>query len=150
SFVVACRRIVGDLSEAERDAAGEYRSPKGQVVLSAPIAFGRLYLLPLVVDFLQEHPGIDARLELADRRLNLVEDRIDVAIRVGSLLDSGLMAKKVGAVRRVVCASPSYLERRGVPKHPSDLIAHDCITFENTISSDEWSFVVDKSERSFQ
>lgn len=149
SFVVACRRIVGDLVEAESEAAGEYRSPKGQLLLSAPIALGRLYLLPIVTDFLRENPGIDARLELSDRRLNLIEDRIDVAIRVGTLLDSGLIARKVGAVRRVVCASPCYLKRQGAPEHPSDLIAYDCITFENTISSGEWIFTVDKLEKSF-
>jgi DNA-binding transcriptional LysR family regulator len=150
SFVAACRRIIRDLGEAEREAAGEHRALKGQLLVSAPIALGRLYLLPVVADFLKEHPGIDARLELSDRRLNLVEDRIDIGLRVGTLVDSGLVARKVGTVRRVVCAGPSYLERRGTPKHPSDLEGHDCITFENTISSHEWSFNVDRTERAFQ
>jgi DNA-binding transcriptional LysR family regulator len=150
SFAAACRHIVRDLADAEREAAGEHRALKGQLLLSAPIALGRLYLLPVVADFLKEHPGIDARLELSDRRLNLVEDRIDISLRVGILVDSGLVASKVGAVRRVVCAGPSYLERRGTPEHPSDLTAHDCITFENTISSHQWSFKVDRTERAFQ
>jgi DNA-binding transcriptional LysR family regulator len=150
SFMVACRRIVRDLGEAERQATGEFRVPKGLLLLSAPIALGRLHLLPIVTEFLKEHPGIDARLDLSDRRLNLIEDRIDVALRVGTLLDSGLIAKRVGTVRRVVCASPSYLEHRGVPKHPGDLITHDCITFENTISPEAWSFKVEGSETVFQ
>jgi DNA-binding transcriptional LysR family regulator len=150
SFVVACRRIIRDLGESEREVAGEHRALKGQLLLSAPIALGRLYLLPVVAEFLKKHPGIDARLELSDSRLNLVEDRIDIALRVGVLVDSGLVARKVGAVRRVVCAAPSYLERRGAPRHPSDLATHDCITFENTISSHEWSFNVEKTVRIFQ
>jgi DNA-binding transcriptional LysR family regulator len=150
SFIVACRRIVRDFGEAKRQVAGEHRAPKGQLLLSAPIALGRLYLLPIVTEFLKEYPSIDARLDLSDRRSNLVEDRIDVALRVGNLLDSGLIAKKVGVVRRVVCASQSYLERRGIPKHPGDLITHDCITFEKTISPEEWRFKVEGSEPVFQ
>src|SRR5581483_1834742 len=149
SFVVACRRIVRDLGEAEREASGEYTTPKGELLISAPIALGRRYLLPIVTDFLSDHPSIDVRMELVDRRLNLVEDRIDVALRVGTLLDSSLVAKKVGTVRRVVCASPSYLERRGAPKHPVDLKDHDCITFENTISSHEWIFDLGRTQRAF-
>ena len=149
SFVVACRRIVEDVAEAERETSGEYRTPKGQLLLSAPIALGRLYLLPIVTDFLKAHPSIDVRMALVDRRLNLVEDRIDVALRLGELLDSSLRAKKVGIVRRVVCASPAYLDRRGAPEHPDDLKDHDCITFENTISSKEWTFDIGKIETAF-
>ena len=149
SFVVACRRIVQDVGEAEREASGEYATPKGQLLLSAPIALGRLYLLPIVTDFLKEHPSIDVRMALVDRRLNLVEERIDVALRVGKLLDSSLVAKKVGSVRRVVCASSDYLDRRGTPKHPGELKDHDCITFENTISSEQWTFDIAKAEKAF-
>ena len=149
SFFVACRRIVQDADAAEREASGEYRMPKGQLLLTAPIALGRLYLLPIVSDFLKEHPDIDVRLALADHRLNLVEDRIDVALRAGKLRDSSSVATKVGAIRRLVCASPAYLVRRGTPTHPDDLKDHDLITFENTVSPQEWTFIVGKSERSF-
>ena len=149
SFVTACRRIVQDVAEAEREATGEYKTPKGQLLLSAPIALGRLYLLPIVTEFLKKHPHIDVRMALVDRRLNLVEDRIDVALRVGELLDSSLKAKKVGTVRRVVCASPAYLEHRGSPTHPGDLKNYDCITFENTISADEWIFDIGKTDKAF-
>jgi DNA-binding transcriptional LysR family regulator len=150
AFARASRRIVHDLSEAEQEAAGEHLVLKGRLVLTAPIALGRLHLLPVVADFLNAHPDVDARLELSDRRSNLIENRIDIAIRVGSLHDSGLIAKKIGTVRRVVCASPSYLKRRDIPEHPRDLIAHDCITFENTISANEWDFNVGSSEEGFQ
>jgi DNA-binding transcriptional LysR family regulator len=148
-FVTASRRILADLDDAERDAASETKTLKGELVLSAPIALGRLYLLPVVTDFLKEHPNIDARMMLADRRLNMIEDHVDIGLRVGELNDFSLIAKKVGTVRRVVCASPSYLARRGTPKVPEELNAHDCITFENTLSAQSWAFKVGKTEKSF-
>ena len=117
--------------------------------MSAPIALGRIYLLPIVTDFLKDHPNIDVRMMLADRRLNMIEEHIDIGLRVGELNDFSLVAKKVGAVRRVVCASPSYLTRRGTPKTPEDLKDHDCITFENTLSAQSWTFKIGKTEKSF-
>jgi DNA-binding transcriptional LysR family regulator len=149
AFVAASRRILADLDDAERDAASESKLLTGELVLSAPIALGRFYLLPIVLDFLKEHPNIDARLMLTDRRLNMIEDHIHIGLRVGELNDFSLVAKKVGAVRRVVCASPSYLARRGTPKTPEDLKDHDCITFENTLSAQSWAFRVGKTEKSF-
>src|SRR6476619_3507175 len=149
SFVAASRRILADLDDAERDAASATKTLKGELVLSAPIALGRFYLLPVVTDFLKVHPNIDVRMMLADRRLNMIEDHIDIGLRVGELNDFSLVAKKVGAVRRVVCASPSYLARRGTPKTPGDLKDHDCITFENTLSAQSWAFKVGKAEKSF-
>ncbi|MBR0972315.1 LysR substrate-binding domain-containing protein [Bradyrhizobium japonicum] len=149
AFVAASRRILADLDEAERDAASETKTPKGELVLSAPIALGRFYLLPVVTDFLKDYPDIDVRMMLADRRLNMIEDHIDIGLRVGELNDFSLVAKKVGAVRRVVCASPSYLARRGTPKTPNDLKDHDCITFENTLSAQSWAFKIGRAEKSF-
>jgi DNA-binding transcriptional LysR family regulator len=149
NFVAASRRILADLEDAEREAASETKTLKGELVLSAPIALGRLYLLPVVTDFLKEHPNVDARMILADRRLNMIEDHVDVGLRVGELNDFSLVAKKVGTVRRIVCASPSYLARRGTPKAPEDLKDHDCITFENTLSAVNWGFRVGKMEKSF-
>ena len=149
SFVAASRRILADLDGAERDAASATKTLRGELVVSAPIALGRIYLLPVVTDFLKDHPNIDVRMMLADRRLNMIEDRIDVGLRVGDLNDFSLVAKKVGAVRRVVCASPSYLARRGTPKTPEDLKDHDCITFENTLSAQSWTFKIGKTEKSF-
>src|SRR4051794_26240392 len=97
-FVAASRRILSDLDDAERAAASDTKTLKGELVLSAPIALGRFYLLPVVTDFLKEHPNIDARIALADRRLNMVEDHVDIGLRVGELNDFSLVAKKVGAV----------------------------------------------------
>jgi len=149
SFVAASRRILQDVSDAERDVSGENAMLKGELVLSAPIALGRFYLLPVVEEFLRDYPSIDIRMMLADRRMNLIEDHIDIGLRVGELNDFSLVAKKVGTVRRVVCASPAYLKRRGTPKTPADLKAHDCITFENTLSSQAWTFNVGKAKKSF-
>ena len=149
SFVAASRRILQELGDAERDASGENVTLKGELVLSAPIALGRFYLLPVVEEFLRDYPSIDVRMMLADRRMNLIEDHIDIGLRVGELNDFSLVAKKVGTVRRVVCASPAYLKRRGIPKTPADLKEHDCITFENTLSSQAWTFTVGKTRKSF-
>jgi DNA-binding transcriptional LysR family regulator len=149
AFVAASRRILQELADAERDASGENVTLKGELVLSAPIALGRFYLLPVVEDFLRYHPSIDVRLVLADRRLNLIEDRIDIGLRIGELEDFSLIARKVGSVRRIVCASPEYLKRRGTPKTPADLKEHDCITFENTLSSQTWTFNIGKTEKAF-
>jgi DNA-binding transcriptional LysR family regulator len=149
SFVAACRRILQDVDDAEREAADEVKVPRGELTVSAPIALGRLYLLPVVVEFLRVYPRIDVRMLLADRRLNLIDEHIDVALRVGELVDNSLIAKKVGTVRRVVCASPSYLERRGTPISPDDLRDHDCLTFENTLSAQAWNFMIGSTRKSF-
>jgi DNA-binding transcriptional LysR family regulator len=149
AFVAASRRILTDLADAERVASGETKMMKGELTLSAPIALGRFYLLPVVVDFIKEHPNIDVRMMLVDRRVNMIEEHVDIGLRVGDLNDYSLVARKVGTVRRVVCASPAYLARRGVPKTPEDLKDHDCVTFENTLSSEHWIFRIGKTERSF-
>jgi DNA-binding transcriptional LysR family regulator len=148
-FVAASRGILADLADAERDAANETKTLKGELVLSAPIALGRVYLLPIVSDFLKKYPNIDARMLLADRRLNFIDDHVDIGLRVGELNDFSLVAKKVGTVRRIVCASPSYLAQRGTPKTPDELKDHDCITFENTLSAQSWGFKVGKTEKLF-
>jgi DNA-binding transcriptional LysR family regulator len=140
SYVAACRRILEDVGEAERAASGEYRSPRGELVVTAPIVFGRLHVLPIIGEFLKTYPDIDVRLSLADRVVNLLEEHVDVALRIGELPDSSLLATSVGSVRRVVCASPAYLEARGTPAIPSDLGSHDCITFEGPTLPRSWTF----------
>jgi DNA-binding transcriptional LysR family regulator len=149
AFVAASRRILADVADAERDALGESKELRGELVLSAPIALGRVYLLPVVTQFLADHPSMDVRLMLSDRRVNMIEEKIDIGLRVGDLDDLSLVAKKVGSVRRVVCASPSYLLRRGTPRTPGDLASHDCVTFENTLSAQSWTFQIGKTEKSF-
>ena len=139
TYVEAARRIVEQVEEAERAAAGEYAAPRGELTVTAPIAFGRLYVLPVVLDFLKAYPEIDVRLSLSDRLVHLLEDHIDVAVRIGDLADSNLIATRVGAIRPIVCASPGYLAARGTPLHPRDLAQHDVITFEGLAAGVGWT-----------
>ena len=147
SYVMACRRILEDVREAERAAAGEYNAPQGDLIVTAPIVFGRLHVLPVAIEFLKVYPDIDIRLALADRVFDLREDRVDLAIRIGALPDSGLKASRVGSIRHVVCGSPGYFARRGKPNSPPELSSHDCITFEGLTSPDTWTFTIKKSEK---
>ncbi len=140
AYVVACKRILEDVQETERAAAGEYRTPRGELVVTAPIVFGRLHMLPVVVDFLAAFPEVDVRLALIDRRLQLVEDHVDLALRIGPLADSSLVAVKLGAMRRVVVASPAYLARRGTPQSPAELPDHDCIDAAGARPTSDWAF----------
>ncbi|MER8371452.1 LysR family transcriptional regulator [Mesorhizobium sp. M1406] len=146
AYLAACRRILDDVGEAERTAAGEYSAPTGELAITAPVVFGRLHVLPVVTGFLAAYPDVDIRLTLADRIIQLVEDHFDLAIRIGQLPDSSLVAMGVGAIRRVVCASPAYLAEHGTPTTPEDLETHDCITFEGLASAAAWSFTKGKAE----
>lgn len=146
SYVAACRRILEEIDEAERAATGEYASPKGDLTVTAPVVFGRMHVVPLIAEFLGNYPEIDIRLVLADQVVHLLEEHVDVAVRIGILPDSGLVATKVGTVRRVVCASPSYLESHGVPRHPNELKLHQCITFEGLSSPTSWRFLAGRTE----
>jgi DNA-binding transcriptional LysR family regulator len=147
-YVAACRRILEEVGEAERAAAGEFTQPRGHLVLSAPIVFGRLHLLPIVTAFLERYPEIDVRLALADRAVNLIEELVDGALRIGALADSSMAALKVGEIRRVVCGSPAYLKKHGRPQKPADLGQHACITFEGLQSPAAWLFPAKKGELS--
>jgi DNA-binding transcriptional LysR family regulator len=147
-YVAACRRILDDVNEAERVAAGEYSAPRGDLVVTAPVVFGRLHVLPVVIEFLRAYPDVDVRLALGDRIVNLLEDHVDLALRIGSLPDSGLVATQLGNIRRVVCASPAYLSRSGTPATPRDLAAHQCISFELFATANTWRFNVDAADTS--
>lgn len=129
SYVVACKRILAEVAEAEMAASGAFSTARGELTITAPLVFGRLHVLPVVTEFLQAYPDIDVRLALADRFLHLQDDHIDAAFRIGALPDSGLKAIKLGSVRHVVCASPAYLRTHGTPREPGDLIHHQCVTF---------------------
>jgi DNA-binding transcriptional LysR family regulator len=148
SYVAACRRILEEIGEAERAATGEYASPKGELVVTAPVVFGRLHVVPVVADFLAHYPEIDISLVFTDRVVHLMDEHTDVAIRIGELPDSALMATGVGTVRRVICASPDYLVAHGVPDRPRDLAKHECVTFEVLASKRAWTFGSGKSELS--
>ncbi len=139
-YVAACRRILDDVNEAERAAAGEYSAPRGELVITAPVVFGRLHLLPVLIEFLQAYPEVNARLALGDRIVNLVENQVDLALRIGPLPDSGLIATHLGSIRRVLCASPTYLAKSGTPAKPRDLAAHACIVFEFFATANTWRF----------
>ena len=140
SYIAACKRILDDIREAERAAAGEYSAPRGELIITAPIVFGRLHVLPVVLEFLKTYPEIDVRLTLADRIVNLQEDHVDLAVRIGELPDSSLVAMRVGSIGRVVCGSPAYFAERGTPKGPDELRKHDCITFNGLTSPEAWIF----------
>lgn len=151
SYVGACRNILAAVDHAERAAAGEYATPRGEIVVTAPIVFGRLHVLPVIVAFLKTYPEIDVRLVLTDRVTHFIEDHVDVALRIGSLPDSSLIATRLGSVRRVVCAAPQYLKQHGpIPAHPSALREHACITFEGLMSPAAWRFRNGKAEMSVE
>jgi DNA-binding transcriptional LysR family regulator len=145
-YVDACRRILDNVNEAERAAAGEYSAPRGELVVTAPVVFGRLHVLPVLVEFLGLYPEVNLRLELADRVINLLEDHIDLALRIGALPDSILIATGLGSVRRVVGASPEYLAMHGTPSDPHELGAHQCISFEFSTTTTSWHFRIDQAD----
>jgi DNA-binding transcriptional LysR family regulator len=146
SYLEACKSIIEQVEAAEREAIGEYRAPKGGLTITAPTVLGHLHLLPIALEFLVAYPDIDLRLLLSDHVVNLLEDRIDLAIRIGILPDSSMISTRIGTIRHVCCASPSYFDVRGVPRKPSDLRNHDCITFDSFGSPRAWRFANGNAE----
>lgn len=139
-YVEAARRILSELGEAERIAAGEYATPRGLLTVTAPLVFGRLHVVPVIVDFLKAYPDVSVNLTLNDRIVSFDEDHVDIAVRIGALPHSSLVAIRLGEVSRIVCASPDYLEQKVIPARPADLTSHDCITFEGMAMADGWRF----------
>lgn len=146
-YLGACRQILEQVEEAERTASGAYAKVKGQLVIAAPIVFGRLHLVPVAAAFLEQHADVDIQLRLGDRNVNLIEEHVDVALRIGALPDSSLVATQVGAIRRVVCASPAYLKRFGTPQSLNDLEAHRCISFDGVDAATAWIFTDSDGEK---
>jgi DNA-binding transcriptional LysR family regulator len=140
AYVAAARRLLEDLAEAERAASGEYRAPRGELVVTAPIMFGKLHVAPVIHEFLAAYPEVSVRLVLSDGVIELLEAHVDVAIRIGGMSDSALVARRLGDIRWVICGSPAYLARRGTPTDPRALPDHDCIAFEGVQRSRDWSF----------
>lgn len=140
SYIEACKRIIEQVDEAEREVSGEYRIPKGDLAVTAPWGLGHMHLLPIAVEFINAYPEIALRLVLTDRVVNTVQENIDVAIRIGILPDSSLMATRIGSIRVVLCASPAYLAARGIPKEPSDLRDHECVTVDDFSVPSAWRF----------
>ncbi len=135
-----CKRILGDVEEAEAAVSQFQASPSGRIVVSASVLFGRHFLAPVLPGFIERYPRVSIELPLTDRFVNLVEEGIDVAVRVGGLADSSLVARRIGGFRRVVCAAPRYLRRNGVPKEPGDVARHDCLIFSMLAEADRWRF----------
>ncbi len=139
-FLAGARRVLADLSEIEQAAIGQGAAPRGELRLTAPIVFGRLHVLPLVTDFLKQFPEVSVRLALFDRSVDLVEEGIDAAIRIGTLGNTSAITTRVGALRRIVVAAPAYLKTHGTPKTPRDVTAHDIIAFLGMDGLERWIF----------
>ena len=145
AYLAAARRILEELEDAEREAAGEFSVPKGELVITAPLLFGRLHVLPLVAEFLAAFTEINIRLVLSDRNVHLIDDHVDMAVRIGTLPDSTLVATRIGEMRTVVCASPALLASHGTPKTPSDLLRYPCVMVNTPMSSSGWQFQTPES-----
>ena len=146
-FLEHARRILTDLDVAESELAGESTMPSGHLTITSPVTMGRMMLPSIVTDFLHAHPHVTANVLLFDRITNLIEEGIDVGLRVGQLPDSSLIARQVGEVRRILVASPAYLSKNGTPKDPTDLKRHSMIAFTGLLPSREWVFGEAKTAR---
>ncbi len=142
-YLERARRILADVEEAEQAIEGERTRPGGRLVISAPVGFGRLHVSPVVSAYLKRFPEVAADLRLSDRMINLVEEGVDLAVRIGHLPDSTLVVRHVGEMRRIVVASPDYLKEHGEPKRPAEIASHETIQFGAMTAAPEWRFVED-------
>jgi DNA-binding transcriptional LysR family regulator len=140
AYADSCRRILSDLEEANLAVAGAQQVPRGLLTLTASVLFGRIYVTPIVLDYLRMYDEVDVRCWFLDRVVNLLDEGIDVAVRIGQLADSSMQGIRVGSVRRVVCASPEYLARHGAPQSPAELDQHVLISAGGASSLSEWRF----------
>ena len=145
-FLERCRAILSQVREAEAALGSRGGEPQGKLAITAPVVFGRRYITPIVNAFVRRYPKVNIDLLLVDRFTNLVEEGLDVAVRVGELPDSSLVAVPVGQARRVICASPDYLRRQGKPRVPQDVAAHRCVRFTGVAPRDEWDFRMGRRE----
>jgi DNA-binding transcriptional LysR family regulator len=148
SYLERCRQILSDVDEAERALSSRQATPRGELRVTAPVLFGQLRVAPLVMRFLREYAEVKVELLLLDRVVNMVEEGIDVGIRIAELEDSSMIATRVGEVRRVVCASPSLLRRSGTPSHPRELADAPCVHFQGLSIAPVWNFVADRKSLS--
>mgnify|MGYP000402641553 CR=1 FL=1 len=139
-YLAICQRVLAELQDAETLLGARRRSPAGKLAITAPVRFGSLHVAPLLADFLHEHPAMSAELLLLDRVVDLLEEGLDLAVRIGELPDSTLVAVPLGSTPRVVCASPGYLQRHGRPVVPADLAGHRCVRFSGLAPGTEWEF----------
>jgi len=139
-YLESARRILAEADEADEAAAGAHATPRGQLAVTAPVLFGNLFVMPGIVDFLKRHPDVSVSALFLDRVVNLLEEGLDVGVRIGELPDSSMRAIPVGFVRRVVCASPRYVKRHGEPRRPGDLAQHTIIAASPVTPTIEWRF----------
>lgn len=133
-----CVQILADIAEAEEGAVHHTESPRGTLRMTIPVSFGNLHMGPVIADYLKQYPEVKIDMLLTDRRVDLIEEGLDLAIRIGTLPESGLIAKKLGSDHVVICGAPDYLERHGIPKTPAELARHNCLTYSYSSSGDEW------------
>ncbi len=141
AFYERCQRIAGEVEAAEEVATRLQHEPRGTLKLSAPMSFGMLHIAPAIPEFLARYPHLRIEMTMNDRVVDLIEEGFDLAIRISTLADSSLMARRLAANRRVVCASPDYLARAGTPRTPQDLTRHNCIGYSYLATPNEWRFV---------
>jgi DNA-binding transcriptional LysR family regulator len=146
-YYARCKRVLADVDEAEAALLARRTAPKGRLRMTASVMFGRLHVAPVVGEFLGRYPAIEVELLLLDRVVDLVDEGIDVGVRIAQLPESSLIAVPVGETRRVVCAAPAYLKRAGTPKMPRDLASHRCVAFSGLGQTHEWSFGCSTPER---
>ncbi len=139
-----CRKILADVEEAEAAASGSYVRPTGVLQVTASVMFGQQFLVPILTEFLSQNPDVTIRSLFVDRVVNLVDEGIDVAIRIGHLPDSSQSAVRVGKVRQVVCGAPAYFAAHGIPLQPADLVQHSVIAGTSSFSSLDWHFGLDQ------
>lgn len=149
AFLAASRRILDDVTEAERVASGEYQRPRGSLLLTAPLSFGRKHILPLAGAFLAEHPEVSVRISLSDQHLDLIADHVDLAVRIGVLADSQLVARPIGSMRWAIVASPDFLASHGEPETPEDLVRFPCVGVDNIQLASWWRFRSPADQRDY-
>ena len=142
-YVQDCRRILAEMAEADESVTGQHRAPRGRLTITAPVLFGCKFVTPIVREYLERYPEVNASCMFLDRVVNMVDEGVDVAIRIGELPDSSMQAIRVGQVRRVVCASPAYLKEHGIPLTPDDLHRHAIVATSSLAPHLEWRFLQD-------
>lgn len=140
-FYQRCQRILADLDETEHFVSSEHTQLRGTIRIAAPLSFGIQHLSPLLDDFLKEHPELSLDLDLNDRTVNLMDEGVDLGIRIGKLQDSSMMARKLAHAKQIFCASPEYLERYGEPQTPEDLQDHFGLSYSNVSEGQLWQFI---------
>jgi DNA-binding transcriptional LysR family regulator len=140
TYLTDCKRILAELDEAEASAAGTHGQPRGALSLTASVMFGRIHVAPVMLKFLDAYPEVTVRTLFVDRVVDIIDEGFDVAVRIAHLPDSSLSAVRVGSVRRVICASPDYLVRHGVPQSPADLEHHHALQFSGVLAAEPWVF----------